>query len=598
MRPGRRRLAGAIVLAGDTSPVLRIAADDRSAGVTCALMLRIGDAGRSLIFLTSGAALFRLAAGRTDVGDPFLSTGDLMDGQGRAPRGGLCRLILWAVLLPATAVLASVAWRVRWDDDGTGQPVDGRWAAEHTNRYLAARVAVGTIDQALLGALRVRHAPVRAAALARSLLVVDEVHASDAYMGGLLERLLHNHVAAGGQALLLSATLGAAARVRLLNPLAKPAVPALADAVAFPYPALSGSAAAARATAPDGQPGKRVSIEMAGLIGDPEAIATRAIAAARAGASVLVVRNTVADAVAVAQAVAVMAPDLAFRVDGVATLHHGRFAASDRRLLDAAVETAFGKARSTAGRILVGTQTLEQSLDIDADLLLTDVAPMDVLLQRIGRLHRHRERDRGAFAEARVVVLRPAERDLTPLLGKVNERHGLGPAGHGGTPYPDLLQIEATMRLLEANPVVTIPADNRRLVEHALHPEVLAGIAKELGTPWLNHAASRGGAIYGDRQTADAVALDLSVPFHEMVFPDAMDAVATRLGACDLLIDLNPALDGPFGQPVDRITIPAWLAGTVGTADVAVPGGQGVDGQSFELGKRRFVYGQWGLARG
>lgn len=122
-------------------------------------------------------------------------------------------------------------YAVRWDDGATGE---ARWAAERANRFLAARVAVGTVDQALLGALPVKHALFRSSVLARSLLVVDEVHASDAYMTGLLERLLDQHVAAGGQALLLSATLGAAARAKLL----RQPCPSPEEAEAVPYPAL------------------------------------------------------------------------------------------------------------------------------------------------------------------------------------------------------------------------------------------------------------------------------------------------------------------------------------------------------------------------
>ena len=70
---------------------------------------------------------------------------------------------------------------------------------------------------------------------------------------------------------------------------------------------------------------------------------------------------------------------------------HGRFAAEDRQLLDRQIQTVLGRNRQTGGHIVVGTQTLEQSLDIDADLLITDLCPVDVLLQRIGRLHRHRD---------------------------------------------------------------------------------------------------------------------------------------------------------------------------------------------------------------
>ncbi len=235
-------------------------------------------------------------------------------------------------------------YAVRWDDGAAG---DERWAAERANRFLAARVAVGTIDQALLGVLPVKHALFRASVLTRSLLVVDEVHASDAYMTGLLERLLDHHVAAGGRALLLSATLGAAARARLLH---QP-VPSLADAAGVPYPALSGRDAAPVA-AEGRREGKPVRIEVAPIIDDAEAIAARAVEAARAGAAVLVVRNSVRGAIAVAQAVAAQADDVAFKVERVATLHHGRFAPVDRKRLDEAVTTAFGKGRGRADACL------------------------------------------------------------------------------------------------------------------------------------------------------------------------------------------------------------------------------------------------------
>jgi len=91
------------------------------------------------------------------------------------------------------------------------------WPARHAGSFLAAPLAVGTIDQVLLGALDVRASHLRGVAALRSLLVVDEVHASDPYMTGLLDEVLDRLAAAGGHALLLSATLGADARRRLLR---------------------------------------------------------------------------------------------------------------------------------------------------------------------------------------------------------------------------------------------------------------------------------------------------------------------------------------------------------------------------------------------
>ncbi len=94
---------------------------------------------------------------------------------------------------------------------------DRAWAMENTKRYLSGSVMVGTIDQLLMGGLRVRHAPFRSGPMLRLLLCIDEVHASDAYMMALLRNVLDQHTTAGGHTLLMSATLGSLARLRLLG---------------------------------------------------------------------------------------------------------------------------------------------------------------------------------------------------------------------------------------------------------------------------------------------------------------------------------------------------------------------------------------------
>ena len=287
-------------------------------------------------------------------------------------------------------------YEVWWEDQSSGGTPGRRWAAEGAKRFLAAQIAVGTVDQAMMGALKVRHAHMRAACLARNLLVVDEVHASDTYMRVIIENLLEAHLGAGGYALLMSATLGSHARRSLLSAgrsrFGAGSSITTAEAEAVPYPAVitPGQEGEAVWEAGGNAREKRVIVEAAGTMADFSETARRALEAARQGAKVLVVRNTVGFAIQTQQALEDAAGpadhQLLFSCGGVGTLHHGRFAAEDRNLLDVAVDEQVGRNREGGGRVVIGTQTLEQSLDIDADLLITDLCPMDVLLQRIGRL--------------------------------------------------------------------------------------------------------------------------------------------------------------------------------------------------------------------
>ena len=316
---------------------------------------------------------------------------------------------------------------------------------------------------------------------------------------------------------------------------------------------------------------------------------------------VLVVRNTVADAVATLRALEAADPDATahlFDLDGVPTLHHGRFAPADRRRLDARIEDIFGKARTTGGRgvVAVGTQTLEMSLDLDADLLLTDLAPMDVLLQRFGRLHRHDRAGRPeGFGVPRVVVATPAERDLTPFFGKVRDRHGLGPFdGAAGGVYPNIACIEATWRLL-ARDVVRTPSDNRALVERATHPTLLDALERELD--WDAFGAKREGARMSDLQLARRHALDLAKPFDEkFVFPAGEENVRTRLGTPGWQLDVVPPGTGPFGSAIRAVVVPGWMLDGAPPDEVVRPTNDD-EGFSFEVGSREFRYDRFGLAR-
>lgn len=290
-------------------------------------------------------------------------------------------------------------FRTRWDDTDAARP--SRWAAEHATRFLAAQIAVGTVDQVMMAGLEVKHAHLRGSAMSRALVVIDEVHASDAWMTVIQRKLVGAHVSLGGHAMLMSATLGAVARAAWRGE----ALPSLAAAQAAPYPAVwtRSDCTPVAGTKADR---KTVSVRAhSGWSGADAAIA--AIKAARAGARVLVIRNTVDRARETWRACVEAAPDLVFSLEGVNTLHHSRFAAEDRARLDARVEAVLGAGHGSGGMVIVGTQTLEQSLDIDADFLVSDLCPMDVLLQRIGRLHRHaRGRPQGFDTATAVVVPR------------------------------------------------------------------------------------------------------------------------------------------------------------------------------------------------
>ncbi len=487
-------------------------------------------------------------------------------------------------------------FRTLWPDDAADRMRWRGWAAESSKRYLAGEIVVGTVDQVLLSSLRVKHAHLRATPLVRHLLVVDEVHASDAYMNRVLETVLARHLAARGHALLMSATLGAAARQRFVQA-ERGEMPSLAEAEQQPYPALS-VREGERTSVVEAGAGPRekvVCVQLSAAMRESGEVASRALAAARAGARVLIIRNTVADAISTQQKLEAAAggdTTLLFSCEGSVAPHHSRYAREDRKRLDDALERRFGKSASGAC-VVVATQTVQQSLDIDADLLVTDLCPMDVLLQRIGRLHRHERMRPAEFAVARVVVLVPDEADLGRYVSRTGDargRHGIGRV------YPDLRILQATRDLLENERELRIPSRNRTYVEKTTHPEALDAVVRAKKGNWASHRNWLSGKLMAEVGLATLNQASWSEPFGTSGWAHDDGRIATRLGAADRVIAFDAPIATPFGATAAALTLPAWMAAGAIEEErpafvVAGPGGA----LTFRFAGRDFVYDRLGL---
>ena len=452
-------------------------------------------------------------------------------------------------------------YEVFWEDKPDEELRAARWSAERDRTFLCSTVAVGTIDQALLGALTVKWAHFRSSALARSLLVVDEVHASDTYMTEILRRLLHDHIRLGGKALLMSATLGAVAKSRLINQNNRFDLPDVCETISEPYPTVT----LVKEWIPEikkientGQT-KCVSMRYELWLNSSDEIAKLAISTSQLGAKVLVIRNTVSTAQAVVKAIiAQRGKSLLFQANGVPTLHHSRFATEDRHLLDTEVEKILGKNRTGGGCIVVGTQTLEQSLDIDADFMITDICPIDVLLQRIGRLHRHNISHRPfEFQEPCCVVLGPINGLIEGVRKKILQ-HGIGMSDKGGV-YRNVISIELTRELIQENPVWKLPSMNRYLVERATHPNIISQIAANLGDEWLEHEMQLYGTSSAELNIARSHSFSKQTPFEDLNFSGNDDHIRTRLGEDGPRISLDQPLPGPFLKNVRTFNFPMHL---------------------------------------
>jgi CRISPR-associated endonuclease/helicase Cas3 len=350
-------------------------------------------------------------------------------------------------------------------DDDAG--VEGRVVAEGwfapKKRGLLAPYGVGTIDQALLAVLQTKHGFVRLFGLAGKTVVLDEVHAYDAYMSELLERLVAWLASLGASVVLLSATLPKAKREALCRAFAGPNLSFPEEA---PYPRLltiEGGAARSRSF----PAARTTAVRLVRVSGGD--LPSRLNAALTGGGCVAVLCNTVGRA----QETYITLRDTLCPAGVEVELFHARFPFGQRDDIERRVLSRYGKdgAQRPGAAVLVATQVVEQSLDLDFDLMVSEHAPVDLLLQRAGRLHRHPDRGRPpALAEPVLWLLEPDGSDSggVPCFGNsefVYDRHVLlrsylALADMSGVRLPD--DLEGLIEAVYGDRPLAVPDANWR----------------------------------------------------------------------------------------------------------------------------------------
>jgi len=491
LRPMQAAVAEAILPEG---PVLALVEDLTGAGKTEAALIL---AQRMMLAGKAGGFYFAL---------PTMATsnalfGRLRDLAGRLFDGPPSLALAHARRRQHDGFRAAIAARSARDTE-RGAPGCAAWIADDRRKAFLAEIGVGTLDQALQAVLPSRFNTLRLAGLCERLLIVDEAHAYDPYTRTLLATLLKFQAAMGGSAIVMTATLPAAMRVELVRafraglasndeqgrvlrrqPVGDPGFPGLA-VFGRDHAQYQGVATVAELAR---------DIRIARLDSLESMLAEAARALAR-GSAAAIIRNAVDEAIAAARALEAAGHPV--------TLFHARFALADRLAIEERVLARFGRhstPQDRAGQVLVATQVAEQSLDLDFDWMASDLAPVEALIQRLGRLWRHMApRPTELRAEAAPVL-----HILSPLPGDQDGTTWLNATlGAGAHVYaPDLLWL--TARALFETGRIAVPQDLPALLNAVYGPE-----AEERLKGLADAALKREGGEYAERAMAGMAALD------------------------------------------------------------------------------------------
>lgn len=464
-------------------------------------------------------------------------------------------------VLPAGQEEADVAQQ---DDTATARC--NAWLADHNKRALLAPAGVGTIDQVLLATLYSKHQSLRLLGLFRKVLIVDEVHACDAYMQRVLETVLTFHAMAGGSAILLSATLPERMKHSLLDAFARGrhAGP-LSRASSTDFPLVTSWHEGQ--TSPTLCPVVARSAVCRDLavryVADENEVSDAIQRALAEGKCVCWMRNTVSD---------VLAAHAHF-ADELDTDHlivfHARFALRDRLATEGRILAHFGKSSTPAqrtGRLVLASQVAEQSLDADWDMVISDLAPIDRLIQRAGRLQRHPRSAEGA----RLADPQAADQRGQPCLWVFGPAWAETPAANwykqafpkAAAVYPHHGHLWLTAKALQHGRIA-MPQDARALIEGVFGEDV------ELPPDLQANANQSDGTYFSDLSVAQQNTIKVADGYVRGAIDWWSEAkTPTRLGEASMTV-LLARWDGDRLQPWAEHKNPrhAWAYSSVKVAE-------------------------------
>jgi CRISPR-associated endonuclease/helicase Cas3 len=447
------------------------------------------------------------------------------------------------------------------EDEEPAEAYCSAWLADSRKKALLAEVGVGTLDQALLGVLPARHQSLRLLGLAQKVLIVDEVHSYDPYMNQLLQTLIEAHARQGGSVILLSATLPGQMREKYVRSFCEGAdvtMPTLEENPPYPL-ATHVPAIGHPETALTTRSGVERTVTVA-MIEDVDYVLNVVKKTVEKEQCICWVRNTVNDARTANRLLA----NQGWLDKSRLMLFHSRFTMIDRQRIETATLDLFDKnstSEKRRGRVLIATQVVEQSLDLDFDVMISDLAPIDLIIQRAGRLHRHVRdaagnplRGEGATdqrGEACLYILGP-----TPATAPTEEWLKASLPGTQAV-YQHVGQLWLTQRLC-LHGKISMPGDARFLIEGVYGEKAQEEVPEALlGLCW--NAEGEAGSKRG---MAHLNALKLEKGYTRASAEDSggwdkETRIPTRLGDDSITVALV-RVDGGYLKPYAEASEFAW----------------------------------------
>ncbi len=371
------------------------------------------------------------------------------------------------------------------------------WLADSSKKSMLSDVAIGTIDQALISILLSKFQSLRLIGLMNKVLILDEIHAYDSYMNGLIKALLKAQARIGGSVILLSATLPENLKKEFISAFQKPNDEDSQDnELNNHFPLITqvykNSEIIFKELETREEVKRTVKINFLHKEEDIYSLIQKSLDEKK---SVCWIRNTVSDAMNSYEYFSNKLPKENL------ILFHARFAMGDRLDKEKNILSTFGKISNSEirnGKLVIATQVIEQSLDLDFDVMISDIAPIDLIIQRAGRLHRHTRDENGNRIDGKDKREKPILYIHSPEITHSPNKNWFSAFLKGSSfVYPDHGKIFLTTKILFEKGELKMPEEARNLIEFVYSekekiPDALIEITNENNNKNNQKAAQAG----------------------------------------------------------------------------------------------------------